>query len=152
MYLYQIKDFLEKTIDSRNCFVVPYDLLPAKFTLPAGFVVNLDSSHSPGSHWIAIYINTSGVASYFCSFGMRPRTTAIQSFLRFHSKSVDYNSQTLQESASNLCGEYAALFLLFRFTNRTATTNDFLKQFSSNLVFNDSLIRKSFARFNRFSH
>lgn len=148
MYLYELKEFLERKINSRNAFV-PYDMLPSRFSLPAGFIVNLDSSKAPGSHWIAIFINDLGSASYFCSFGMSPRNRAIQNFLKFHSKVVDYNHQTIQKSSSNLCGEYAALFLLYRFKNPNATTKDFLKQFSSNLVLNDSLVQKLFARCNK---
>lgn len=145
MYLYELKNFLERKIESKNVFVVPYDMLPSRFSLPAGFIVNLDSSKAPGSHWIAIFINEHGLASYFCSFGMPPRTRAIQNFLKFHSKAVEHNTQTIQQSKSNLCGEHAALFLIYRFRNPKATTKDYLKQFSSNLVLNDLLTQKSFA-------
>lgn len=145
-------DFLKKKISSKNIYVVPCDYLPSKFGLPAGFIVNLESSKYSGSHWIAIFIDAKGNASYFCSFGLPLKVKAIQTFLKRFAKSTEYSKQTLQTSRSELCGNYAALYLLYRFKNERLSLSRFLSQFSTNLVLNDRLIRRLFRRFDTFNN
>lgn len=48
MFLYEILNFLSKKVASKNIYVVPVDMLPSKFSLPAGFVVNLSPSNYEG--------------------------------------------------------------------------------------------------------
>ena len=38
--------------------VYPADRLPAEVRHPSVFIVNTDENNRPGTHWIAIYINT----------------------------------------------------------------------------------------------
>ena len=35
---------------------------------PSSFVINLDPSYKPGSHWVAVYFDKNGVGEYFDSF------------------------------------------------------------------------------------
>lgn len=148
MFLYELSEFLLKKILSKNIFVVPCDQLPAKFSLPAGLIVNLSKSNHPGSHWVAIYIDKDGNATYFCSFGMKPKVKAIQNFLKLKTKSVRYNHVQLQKVSSPYCGQYAAVFLFYAFQNVKLET--FLKHFSPNLSLNDNLILKMFDRLDKF--
>ena len=46
--------------------------LPVYVEYPAALIVNLSSSTSTGSHWIAIYINENRQGHYFDPFGRNP--------------------------------------------------------------------------------
>jgi hypothetical protein len=46
--------------------------LPVYVEYPAALIVNLSSSNSTGSHWVAIYINENRQGHYFDSFGRNP--------------------------------------------------------------------------------
>ena len=35
-----------------------------------GIILNLSSSNHPGSHWVAVFVNTNGVGEFFDSFGL----------------------------------------------------------------------------------
>ena len=39
---------------------------------PSSFVINLDPSCKPGSHWVAVYFDRNGVGEYFDSFARYP--------------------------------------------------------------------------------
>lgn len=148
MYQYELAAFLKRRIPNQHVYVVPSDLLPRQFALPAGFIVNLSPSDHGGSHWIAIFINAYGHGTYFCSFGMKPKVKTIQDFLRMHCKTVQINKQQLQATHSKYCGEYAAMFLISSFNGLGLSR--FLQQFSTNLILNDMLIRKMFAHTQNF--
>lgn len=150
MYQFELIGFLEQKLCNQLFYVVPSDLLPSRFSLPAGFIVNLSPSNHGGTHWIAIYIDEQGHGTYFDSFAMLPRVKTIQLFLRTHCKTVTYNRTQLQSQHSGFCGEYAAMFLLNAFNG--LGLRRFLKFFSTNLILNDMLIRKMFARAQNFSH
>lgn len=142
MFHYELVEFLSKKLPNGNIYVTPSDLLPKKFTLPAGFIVNLSPSDHGGSHWIAIFIDEEGEGTYFCSFAMRPKVRSIQYFLRMHCKKVHYNNMQLQAMKSTFCGQYSAMFLIHAFNG--LGLSEYLKQFSTNLILNDMLIRKMF--------
>lgn len=150
MFLYELSEFLLKKIFSHEVYVVPCDRLPSNFTLPAGFIVNTSPSTHPGSHWIAIFIDESGNATYFCSFGMKPKVKSIQNFLKLKCKSIKYNTVQLQKLNSPYCGQYAAVFLFYSFQGIKLET--FQKHFSPNLALNDHLILKMYSRLDKFMH
>jgi hypothetical protein len=143
MFLYELLEFVkEKKLV--NVFVVPSDMIPQAFDLPAGFIINLSPSSHHGTHWIAIFISVHGSATYFCSFGMPPTVNTIKNFLRMSCKSHVWNRQQLQKIKSDWCGAYAAAFLFYAF--KGVSLDSFLKHFSSNLFLNDMLISKMFKR------
>lgn len=150
MYQYELSLFLKKKLPNKSIYVVPSDLFPTQILLPAGFIVNLSPSDHEGSHWIGIYIDEYGNGVYFCSFAMKPSVKSIQLFLHMHCKTITYNTMQLQATNSKYCGEYAAMFLINAF--KGLGLSEYLKVFSTNLIFNDMLIRKMFARSQNFSH
>ena len=103
--------------------VYPHDKLPI-FDKPinkkSSFVINLDDSDGPGTHWVAIYGN-----HYFDSFGIAP-STRIKSFMRkiFNLKPNDihYLSHQIQKMDSNRCGYYCIYFI--KQMNNGKTFND----------------------------
>jgi len=61
---------IERALDHLRAFkgVYSVDTLPAP--PPDGLIVcNLDAAHRPGSHWVAIYIVSTGEGEYFDSLG-----------------------------------------------------------------------------------
>ena len=57
---------------------------------PSSFVINLDPSYKPGSHWVAVYFDKNGVGEYFDSFARYPPHEIVH-FLRSHAKGWQYN-------------------------------------------------------------
>ena len=52
---------------------------------PHSFVINLDLSYKPGSHWVAVYFDKNGVGEYFNSFA-RYTPHKVVYFLHLHAK------------------------------------------------------------------
>lgn len=78
--------------------------LPTK--KPASFIFNLDPSHEPGSHWVAVYYTARGQYWYFDSYGSPPPEdlTRTYEYLREWTLPV-------QSLFSNVCGHYCIYFL-----------------------------------------
>lgn len=150
MYQNELKTFLNQKLCNQRVYVVGSDKLPSNFPLPAGFIINLDPSNRPGTHWVALHIDENANGTYFCSFAMLPRVKNIRDFIRKHCKTIKYNRMQLQSPQSGFCGEYAAIFLIYMF--RGLGLRNFQRQFSSNLIFNDLLIRRIFSRARNFAH
>lgn len=146
MYLFELINFVKRAISRENIFVVPCDMLPHSFELPAGFIINTATSTSGTGHWVALWIDEHGVAQFFDSYGFKPRTPEIQRFIRTHSRKCLYNNRHLQQLHSRVCGKYAACFLYY--TACGVFTSKFLEQFSLNLKLNDYLIEKMYAKLN----
>ena len=68
------------------------------------YVVNLDMSQQPDSHWIAIKISKSKCKNeYFDSYGLGPPTVCFKKFMRYN---YTYNSKRLQHSLSTTCAQW----------------------------------------------
>ena len=53
--------------------VLPSDLLPNQIKKkPRGFILNVDTSNGPGTHWISIYITVDGKGEFFDLYGEPP--------------------------------------------------------------------------------
>lgn len=133
---------IEKALASRLTHfkgVFPIDRLPSTFSLPAIFVINHDRYGEPGSHWVAISITDTGIASYFDSFGLEPIQNYLKFFLKLHSKHWTYNKERLQGVISNVCGQYSCVFALNM--SFGLDMESFTKQFSNkNFCINDQLV------------
>lgn len=93
-----------------GCF--PSDRIPAvsDVTLPTySFIVNVDKSNEPGSHWFAVYVTPRRVY-IFDSFGTLPRV--IRPWCRtLGTRRVFYNSTAHQSLNEVTCGGYAVFAL-----------------------------------------
>ncbi|KAJ8050089.1 hypothetical protein HOLleu_03153 [Holothuria leucospilota] len=70
---------------------------------PCSLVINLDPSHLPGSHWVAVFISKERHGEYFDSYGLPPSTlSAINTFMNRACLQHDYNERTLQGLFSNV--------------------------------------------------
>ena len=92
------------------------------------FIVNLDNSSQPGSHWIAVYLNSYNRIYYFDSFGNPPIHIDILSAFA-SSKAWRYSNIQLQNIDTYVCGQYAILFSLF--IDRCDRPSMFAKRFLS---------------------
>lgn len=58
MFLYELLNFAKHQINSQNIYIKPCDCLPSHFKLPAGFIINLSKAADPGTHWVALVIDS----------------------------------------------------------------------------------------------
>ena len=67
----QIHRALESNSITASIFggVYAADAVPTLETLPQGYVVNTDPTGAPGTHWVAMYTEKSGIVETFDSFG-----------------------------------------------------------------------------------
>lgn len=125
--------------------VLPFDLLPDKSTVKYNelglqyFVVNLDSSDKPGSHWVAILVSPVHKIynEYFDSYGLEP-TAEIREYL-----GGNYLKQCreLQSSESTVCGQWCMYYVWLRC--RGYTLRDIIKPFAnSRREENDEYVNK----------
>lgn len=121
------------------------DDLPKRFTSPAAFIINLSRKYDPGSHWVALCINDNGLAYYFDSFGMPPKNTFINHFIRMNSNKLIFNRRQIQHITSTKCGKYCCVFVVTFLKNYSS--NMFLKKFSTNLYINEIVIENMFNYF-----
>jgi len=105
---------------------------------PEGLIVcNLDCSHRPGSHWVAMYIEKS-TGEYFDSLGERP-PKLIESYLDRWLNNWTFNNRQIQSVISDVCGFYCVYFCILR--TKHITMHAIVASFSSDTAFNDEYIR-----------
>ena len=79
-----------------------------------GFILNLSSSNHPGSHWVALYINSNGIGEFFDSFGLSCFDSKILEAFQLQNLRVINFEKTLQHPDSYFCGFYCVAYLLCR--------------------------------------
>ena len=70
----QISNVLQSDLFTKLVFtsVLPSDRLPNNETeRPKGFIVNVDESVDPGTHWVAIYLTRDWKGEFIDSHGQR---------------------------------------------------------------------------------
>ena len=67
---------------------------------PKAYVVNVDPSDRPGSHWVAFYFSSSEKAEFFDSLGQNPEiyATSFVEFLNGNCSQWTFNNRTLHYS------------------------------------------------------
>lgn len=120
--------------------VFPSDHLPRKIKkYPACFVVNVDSSSEPGSHWVAFYLPTSKKLEFFDSYG-NATTYFDGPISKFASRfpQVTYNPLVLQSNVTAVCGQYCIYYLYSRC--RDVSLKKFLSSFVTKHMCNDQRV------------
>ena len=80
------------------------DILPS-YAQTGYYVVNLDMSQQPSSHWIAIKISKSKCKKEcFDSYGLGPPTVHFKRFMK-------YNYKRLQHSLSTTCAQWCIYYI-----------------------------------------
>ena len=91
--------------------VISRDEIPTKVKNIPGecFIINLDNTEGPGTHWVAVKI-TAGFVNYLDSFGLQPPQELVNLCYTFN-KLSKYESNQFQDLSSVLCGYYCLCFL-----------------------------------------
>ena len=90
---------------------------------PSSFVINLDPSYKPGSHWVAMYFDRNGVGEYFDSFAHYPPHKA-EHFVYLHAKRWQYIRMQVQEIYTTTCGQFI-VFCIYQ-KSRTNVRSHFM--------------------------
>lgn len=117
--------------------------LPVNVSLPMYLISNLDPDTKPGSHWVAIYINSRGVGEYFDSFGRKP-ISYHEEFLKRNCKHYIYNGVEIQNCLTSVCGMYSLVYIYCRFNGMSM--HNFVNKFSNNTLCNDYILKNIFVR------
>jgi hypothetical protein len=122
----------------------PCDMLPSMVDHPAALVINTDPSTMPGSHWVAIYVDSGGRGEYFDSYGDAPENVECVKFLNTNcrgGRNWIFSKKELQAMDSNVCGQYCVGFLKWRV--RGGSLEEFQNQFGSDTDRNDKSIAQA---------
>jgi hypothetical protein len=92
--------------------VYPADMLPKITQFPAALIANLDPSTEPGTHWVSLYFNKTGICEYFDSFGRKPGF--LERYILKNCKKYVYNNKQVQEIFTTVCGQLCIYVLLWR--------------------------------------
>jgi hypothetical protein len=93
--------------------VFPIDKIPPPASVPSGFVINLDKHTLPGSHWVALYIDTNSKCEFFDSYGLEPNKQ-IRNYIEKHFSVLKYNRKCVQKFFTASCGQLCIYFLVWR--------------------------------------
>ena len=111
---------------------------------PSSFVINLDPSYKPSSHWVAVYFDRNGVGEYFDSFARYP-PYEVDRFLRSHAKRWQYNCIQVQEFYTTTCGQFVVCYIYQK--SRGLTLEVILcKYFSTHYKLKNDLLVRDFVK------
>lgn len=85
------------------------------------FIVNLDKSTLPGSHWISILFKDN-IAYFYDSYGNIPKTKSILKFMKRNSTQIMYNPICHQDYFTTTCG-YFCLYFLYTSSRNLSLSN-----------------------------
>lgn len=125
----------------------PLDALPSLTITrrPCHLIYNLSrSSEPPGSHWVSIWLSNQGTAEVVDSFGRRPKSREVLTFLRRHARIRLYSSQQIQSLGSDSCGLFCLSHGLAR--ARGVPLHSWLARFGRHLQTNDALVQCEFMK------
>ena len=114
---------------------------------PCFFFVNVDSSGSNGSHWLAIGLFSTTIEVFdplgFTIFNWSQVPCSLLTFIHTHSTNRNHTtiSDRVQSDDSSLCGFYCLFFVLCR---PHMSLETFMSFFSTNLTENDKILYSLF--------
>ena len=104
------------------------DNLPNNNIKNGAYVINLDEYHDIGTHWVALYVQSTSVydtyvnnkiATYFDSFGVEHIPKDIMEFI--NRKKIITNIYRIQAYNSIMCGYFCTGFINFMFNGKSLT-------------------------------
>ena len=106
------------------------------------YIVNLNDSTQPGSHWVVIHVKKYGPLEYFDSFGLNAPMELVELSSRLGLNYL-YNSTQYQDLNSVLCGYWCLYFV--NESRKGRSYYDILRPFShTDTQFNERLIVEYF--------
>ena len=123
--------------------VYPVDMLPKTKVKQRPFccIINSAPSSNQGEHWLAIYVDDTNRGEFFDSYGHAAEfyNHRLECFLKRNCNEHSYNLRELQSFWSETCGQFCLYWLLHRC--RKIPTSKIIKQFSTNKLMNDYLVK-----------
>jgi hypothetical protein len=130
--------------------VVMKDQLPDRL-ITGGWIINMENKYdksgqlNDGSHWIALHIDPNYNAFYFDSFGFPPPISVLN-YCKRTKKRIAYNSRTIQNINSSVCGLFSLTFLVYMCRKNASETSlqrfeKFINLFSDNVGKNAEILR-----------
>ncbi len=132
----QIETFLNRKCGNKFQGVFSCDTLPPNPTL---LICNTDPHDKPGTHWIAIYVDTNRRGEYFDSFG-QPIPKVFKDYMNKHCRSWTCNRRQLQSVLSSFCGHYCCFYCVYRCNG--FDVNKIVSMFPNDTTFNDVLVHR----------
>ena len=143
MDTFQIHNRLKKLNIYRGIF--PSDKIPKSRPIrPSLYIINIDDSQSPGSHWISIFFSKElHCGEIFDSLNLDflflPH--CVQMVLqKYMSKRMLYVSKRVQSLESNFCGKYVIMYAQLK--NKNISLKKIMSLFCNASNVNDSIISK----------
>lgn len=116
MFGWQLQEALRRDPKAARALVGVYtrgERWPSPRHFPAAYLVNT-ARGGPGEHWVAVFLEDSKRAEYFCSYGTAPLDDIYRRLRRMGYGDVRYSTKMLQGPVSRSCGLYAFYFLAMR--------------------------------------
>jgi hypothetical protein len=103
------------------------------------YIINLDNSDGPGTHWTALYKINDGFSLYYDSFGF-PAPEEIEDLLHKY----EYNKKQIQDIKSTSCGFYCIAFIKFMINkqDKMKAFNTFCNLFRTNTIDNEIILHQ----------
>ena len=138
--------FLHRVSNFFGCFAEDEVQSLALTSFPAYLIINLDPSHLPGSHWLAMRVDQKTVevfdpAGFELMNWPRIPCSLLTLIHRLTSNRSLLVSKRTQSPTSNLCGFYCMFYVILRQHLTLKTIESF---FSTNLSRNDTKLIKFF--------
>jgi hypothetical protein len=106
------------------------------------YIINLNNSTEPGSHWVALIKSKNDLLYYWDSYGMPP----LIEILKINKNKIFYNKYNIQDIKDENCGYYCIWFIY----HMKLYNNDYkkcLKIFVNNNKNNSDILEKFFNDF-----
>lgn len=134
------KPFLRKVFKG----VFAFDQIPDT-PLEGYYIINLDPSNKPGSHWVCVKKQSKKEHSiFFDSYGFPPKGEKLKKFI---GNKYKYNKKKLQNTWSTSCGQWCLFFIYFtekKFKLEKITKNFSTKFTYANDVFVNEMVKDIF--------
>ena len=103
------------------------------------YIINLDDSDGPGTHWTALYKINDGFSFYYDSFGFIA-PSEIEDLLHKY----EYNKKQIQDIKSTSCGFYCIAFIKFMINkqDKMKAFNTFCNLFRTNTIDNEIILHQ----------
>lgn len=103
------------------------------------YIINLDNSDGPGTHWTALYKINDGFSFYYDSFGFIA-PSEIEDLLHKY----EYNKKQIQDIKSTSCGFYCIAFIKFMINkqDKMKAFNTFCNLFRANTIDNEIILHQ----------
>ena len=139
----QLLFFIKHNCRTKCRFVGVFSInnLPKYLTKNSCLIFNSDPTSKPGSHWLALFMNSNKEMEFFDSYGLNA------SFYKLTKKnlpshySLKCNITQLQDLYSTKCG-YFCLYYIYYKVRQYKLENIFENLFKNNLQQNDALITR----------